>query len=214
MEMSNEYRETGRSGRTGTNPGRETREHAGEFKDEVLRNGRRVINQSKDTAADVIIDFADALGSAAGELDRKNRKDSAEYLRSASRLAREFSSTLREQDMSELVDQAASYGKRQPLLFLGGAVIAGFAVTRLLQSGNKHKEEADRQEHRVKPTELSAEYRWESPVTTPPETQTSDPLPEELNTGAAAHLGGQASDNPTPPVPEGSTVSDKSPGNR
>src|ERR1700704_4222507 len=46
-----------------------------------------------------------------------------------------LSTDLREKKISELLDAAVSFGRAQPVLMLAGAVLIGFALSRLIKSG-------------------------------------------------------------------------------
>ncbi len=111
------------------------------LKEDTLHKGQKYAEHGKNTAADIATDFADALQSAAGELDSKNRNTSAEYVRLASENIRKASHSLRQKSMNQILNQASSYGKRQPVLFLGGAMLAGYAITRLMKSASDGYEE-------------------------------------------------------------------------
>jgi len=123
---------------TGQTTGPEVKEQAKEksqkIKEETLRKGQEFVEQRKDVAAGVMADFADALQKAAGELDARERRISAEYVRSASGCIRQFSNSLQEQDANGIMRQVKNFGQRQPLLLLGSALLTGFAFTRLLRS--------------------------------------------------------------------------------
>ncbi|MGB3223071.1 MAG: hypothetical protein WBB23_09740 [Desulforhopalus sp.] len=117
------------------------KEQAEGFKEDTFHTGEKYADQGKNTAADIATDFADALQSAAGELDGKNRNTSAEYVRIASENIRKVSHSLRQKSVNQILNQASSYGRRQPVLFLGGAMLAGYALTRLIKSANDEYEE-------------------------------------------------------------------------
>jgi hypothetical protein len=130
-------------GREKTYPGQEEqmREQVEGMKEATLRTGEKYVDLGKNTAADIATDFADALQSAAGELDNKNRNTSAEYVRVASENIRKVSHSLRQKSVNQILNQASSYGRRQPVLLLGGAILAGYALTRLMKSASDDYEE-------------------------------------------------------------------------
>lgn len=96
------------------------------IKQDTIRTGQKYADSGKNTAADFVTDFADALQSAAEELDSKKRNTSAEYIRFASEKIRKVSHSLRQKSVNQILNQASSYGKRQPVLFIGGAMLAGY----------------------------------------------------------------------------------------
>src|SRR3546814_8495932 len=61
-----------------------------------------------------------------------------EYADQAARGREGFAQTLREKDLDGLVEDVGDFARRQPALFLGGAVALGFAMSRFLKtSGNR-----------------------------------------------------------------------------
>ena len=106
------------------------------IKEDTFRAGQEYADQGKNTAADIATDFADALQKAATELDNKKRTASAEYVRIASENIRKVSHSFRQQSVNQILNQASSYGKRQPVFILGGAMLAGYALTRLMKSAS------------------------------------------------------------------------------
>jgi hypothetical protein len=59
----------------------------------------------------------------------------ADYLKSAGEKIDRLSTDLREKKVSELLDAAVGFGRAQPVLVLAGAVVVGFALSRLLKAG-------------------------------------------------------------------------------
>ncbi len=100
---------------TGSEVKEQAKEKTQKIKEETLRKGQEFVEQRKGVAADVMADFADALQKAAGELDTRERRISAEYVISASGGIRQFSNSLQEQDANGIVRQVKNFGQRQPL---------------------------------------------------------------------------------------------------
>jgi len=61
------------------------------------------------------------------------------YAHNIARCTDALSQRLREQDLSSLVSQAQRYSQRQPALFLGGAIAAGFFLARFLNSSQQRE---------------------------------------------------------------------------
>jgi hypothetical protein len=59
----------------------------------------------------------------------------ADYLKSAGDKIDRLSTDLREKKVSELLDAAVGFGRAQPVLMLAGAVVVGFALSRLIKAG-------------------------------------------------------------------------------
>lgn len=110
------------------------------LKEEAVDRGRKYIEQRKGTAADFIKDFADAMETAAGQLEERDRKTVGSYIRSASREMQRWSSSLRDYGVDMIAEQVQTYAGRHPGMVLGGAAVAGFAVTRVFRSVERARE--------------------------------------------------------------------------
>lgn len=89
-------------------------------------------DRSKETAAREVRGVASALRTAADEL-----RDGSPQERTFSQLAdglADASDTIRDKDLGEVVSGLNSFARRNPLLFLGGAALAGFAATRFARA--------------------------------------------------------------------------------
>ena len=89
-------------------------------------------DRSKETAAREVRGVASALRTAADEL-----RDGSPQERTFSQLAdglADVSDTIRDKDLGEVVSGLNSFARRNPLLFLGGAALAGFAATRFARA--------------------------------------------------------------------------------
>ncbi len=60
------------------------------------------------------------------------------YAHNLARCTDALSQRLREQDLASLMTQVQRYSQRQPALFLGGAMVAGFFLARFLNSSQQH----------------------------------------------------------------------------
>ena len=51
----------------------------------------------------------------------------------------DFSDTISHRDVDDLLSAATSFARARPMLFLGGAVIAGFALARFLKTSSDRR---------------------------------------------------------------------------
>ena len=86
----------------------------------------------KDAAADKVQQTADAAGAAASELDPASPQ--AQAVKQVADRIEGIATKLRTADIRQLADQATDMARRNPLLFIGGAAIAGFAAARFLKA--------------------------------------------------------------------------------
>ncbi|MBL8895873.1 MAG: hypothetical protein JNJ53_14820 [Rhizobiales bacterium] len=100
----------------------------------------RVTEQVSETAEAGVDRGADALGSlvramhAAGNEVNVDSPGLARSIDEAASHVEAFAETIRGRSLSELASSAAELAKRNPTVFLAGAIVAGFAVSRFVRS--------------------------------------------------------------------------------
>lgn len=131
------------------------------------------VDAAKSTAANEVDGIASALRKAADEL-RDDSPQSRTFRQLSTGLA-DFSDTIRGKDFSELTRDVSAFARRNPVVFLGGAVLIGLAASRFAKA-SEHASHEDRS---------SAERRFRhSPYATPAaETRQAEP-------GRAAYAAG------------------------
>jgi hypothetical protein len=117
------------------------KEKASELKHEVheateqaKEQVRSAATQQKDAAARQMDGFAHALMAAADDLRERGQDFAAEYVREAASGLERASGAVRERDLDEIMANVEAFARRQPVAFLGGAVVAGFGIARLMRS--------------------------------------------------------------------------------
>jgi hypothetical protein len=90
-------------------------------------------NTQRRKAAENLVGVAQALHRTAGSLDAEN-KMMARYTEIAAERLDDVARYLKQANWGDLVDGAEDFARRQPTLFLGGAVVAGFAAARFIKS--------------------------------------------------------------------------------
>jgi len=99
--------------------------------DEAIRRGEA----GKETVADEISDMGNALRRASDEL-RSGSPQERSFGQMAGALA-DLSDTVREKDLGEIAGDLSDFARRNPLAFLGGAALLGFAGTRLARASQR-----------------------------------------------------------------------------
>lgn len=92
----------------------------------------QVADDAKDVAAGQISGVASALREAASGLTKGSAAE-----RTLGQIANGFadaSESLHDRDFGELISAASDVAKRNPVLFIGGAVLLGFAASRFLKA--------------------------------------------------------------------------------
>ena len=92
-----------------------------------------IVDQQKTAGADKIAGVAKAAHSAAGDLDKTNPQ-LGRLVRSAADNVDRIAEDVRSRDLGDVLATLADFGRRQPVAFFGGAVVAGFLVARFFKS--------------------------------------------------------------------------------
>jgi ElaB/YqjD/DUF883 family membrane-anchored ribosome-binding protein len=100
---------------------------------EQLREAAQAaLREQKDRAADTVHGLAEALRRTAGSFEREENRAIARYAEQAAAQVDRFSETVRAREIGDLLAEAEDFARRQPSLFLAGAVATGFVIGRIL----------------------------------------------------------------------------------
>lgn len=131
-------------------PARELKDQAREMKDQARSvlddakdSARAKLGEQQEAAATGVGDFARALREAARNTGDSNTLASRAAHTAAERLER-LSGALKSRDIDSVVRDAESFARREPMLFLGAAVAAGFIAMRLLKGSAPQAEDVQR----------------------------------------------------------------------
>lgn len=91
-------------------------------------------NAVKSSAADEVAGIASALRTAANEM-RNGSPQERTFGQIAEGLA-DASESMRDKDLSTLVQDVGVFARKNPLVFLGGAALIGFAATRFAKASD------------------------------------------------------------------------------
>jgi hypothetical protein len=92
-----------------------------------------IVEQQKTAGAEKIAGVAKAAHSAAGDLDKTNPR-LGRLVRTAADNVDRIAEDVRSRDLGDVLATLADFGRRQPVAFFGGAVVAGFLVARFFKS--------------------------------------------------------------------------------
>jgi hypothetical protein len=109
----------------------------GEVAEPVKEKAIEVAQQQKDAGAEQVGHIARAMHGAASALEQE-MPQFANYVHDAGQKLEQLAGDLRDGSVNELMDRFGRYAKDQPALLFGGAMVAGFALTRFLKSSAKH----------------------------------------------------------------------------
>ena len=91
-----------------------------------------MLEEQKRSGAEYISGVAEAMRRAAKEVE-KEVPFAGNYIRTAGSQIDSFADAVRQGDFSDLVTQTQAFARRQPTLFVGLSMLAGFGVARLLK---------------------------------------------------------------------------------
>lgn len=100
----------------------------------VTAKATEVAERQKDYVADQISSLASALEKVGTEMQREQPGAFGAYARQLGTSAKHFAERVQDKDLGQIASEAESFGRRQPLAFLGIAAIAGLAASRFLMA--------------------------------------------------------------------------------
>lgn len=113
------------------------RQTADEVKDAAQHQVEGLFNQQKEAAAEQAEKLSTVFRKMAEEFDAQDQSYFSGYANNIARCTDSLSQRLREKDLGSLMSQAQAYSRRQPAVFIGGAVAVGFLLARFLRSSNR-----------------------------------------------------------------------------
>jgi 23S rRNA pseudoU1915 N3-methylase RlmH len=106
--------------------------------EEAKKRGRRMLDEQKGNAVQQLSGIAKALHQSAEQCkDKEDQQTASRVLEQAATALDRMSEALRNRDVDSMIDQATTLMRRQPALFVGGSVLAGFLLTRFLKSSGE-----------------------------------------------------------------------------
>jgi hypothetical protein len=99
----------------------------------VKEQATKVAQEQKDAGADQLGIVARAIHGAACELEG-DMPQLARYVHDAGQQIDDAASGLRSGNINDLMDRFGTLARNQPAMVFGGAVVAGFALTRFLKA--------------------------------------------------------------------------------
>ena len=91
-----------------------------------------LVDEQKERMAVAVQGVADMLRRTADTLENENNATAAHYAGRVAAQVDRLSTAVREREIGEMVASTEDFARRQPALFIAGAVAAGFVIGRLL----------------------------------------------------------------------------------
>ncbi|NEW90985.1 hypothetical protein [Rhodopseudomonas sp. BR0M22] len=115
-------------------------ETAKDFAAEAGESLKHRAYEEKQAGADYVANIADAIRRASREFD-DDLPIAGVYMRKAAAKVEDISDTVQRGDLSDLVHGVQDFARRQPTVFLGLAVLAGFGAVRFLKSSRPSQDD-------------------------------------------------------------------------
>jgi len=115
----------------------QTQQRAGELVGKARQQSEQQITTQKDRAAEGLTTLASAIRRVGGEVRNEQQPQIADLAETAASQAERFGRFLRETDVNQLVRGVEDFARRQPALFLGGAVALGAVAARFLKASSE-----------------------------------------------------------------------------
>ncbi len=101
------------------------------------------LTAQKDRTTDGIGSVVSAVRQSTQQLRDQRHETIAEYVEQAAAQLERFSSTLKEKNVGQLLDDAQRFARRNPALFVGGAFAAGLLSARFFKSSRDRNGNGD-----------------------------------------------------------------------
>jgi len=124
-------------GSTVKDAAQQTQQRAGELVDRARQQGEQQITTQKERAANGLESLAGAIRRVGGEVRSEQKTQIADLAETAAAQTERLSRFLRETDVNQLVNGVQDFARRQPALFLGGAVAVGAVAARFIKASTR-----------------------------------------------------------------------------
>jgi hypothetical protein len=112
----------------------EAKQMIGESVDEAKGQVKSTLSEQKVKAAENLEQVAGVLRRTGQELAESENQTFAQYAEAAAEQVERFSGYLKNHEVGELVNDLRDVARRQPEMFVAGALAAGFLIGRFLKS--------------------------------------------------------------------------------
>jgi hypothetical protein len=119
----------------------ELKERAHGLVDDAKERAQAVAGEQKNLAAERLTGFATALRHASSDLDEQGQSVVSGVVRQAADGLEHVSDAMRRNDVDDLVGNIEDFARRQPAVFIGSAVLAGFGLARFMKSSSERRRE-------------------------------------------------------------------------
>jgi hypothetical protein len=113
--------------------GNKAKQKLDETAERISEQARSFSDQQRSIGAEQIVGIADAVHIAAQELEARMPK-TAQMVHSTADQLTSAAAALRQRSVNQLLSDIGDFARREPAIFFGGAVLAGFTISRFLRA--------------------------------------------------------------------------------
>jgi hypothetical protein len=118
----------------------QAREQTGQAMDEVRGNAFQMMDQQKHRAADGLGSVASALRQTGDNLQNGDQGAIGQYANRAADTVDQLAQQIRDKSVDQLFSEAEQFARREPEIFLGGAVLLGLLASRFLKASARRSQ--------------------------------------------------------------------------
>jgi ElaB/YqjD/DUF883 family membrane-anchored ribosome-binding protein len=121
--------------------GKEAQQQVTNLTEQVRQQANEQLASQKDKAVDVLETVALLLHQAGEQAQQQDKTLVANYAEKAAHQVGSISESIGQQDVTQIVQTTKDFARREPMLFVGGALAAGFLGARFLRSSAQQAQE-------------------------------------------------------------------------
>lgn len=126
---------------TATEAGEQVQQQVSNLTEQVRQQATSQLTSQKERAVETLDTVALLLRQAGEHAQEQDKAMLAGYVDKAAGQVDHLTATLREQDLTQILDETKEFARRQPMLFVGGALAAGFLGARFFRSSSQQMEQ-------------------------------------------------------------------------
>ena len=145
----------------------ELKQQAKETAHEMRDRARSAADQQKHAAVGRVEGIAHALRTASDELRDQGQPIVAEYSRYAAEGLESMAQSLDRREVGDFVNGIEQFARERPVAFIGGAMVAGFALARFMKSSSARRDQRGDRSDEPRPATHGAAASPAGATTTP-----------------------------------------------
>lgn len=127
----------GELGTAAAEAGGQIKETATDLTQQVREQATQQVSSQKERIVDTLETVALLVHQAGEQAQQQDKALLASYADKAATQIGQFSEALNKQDVTQIVESTTRFARREPMLFVGGALAAGFLGARFLRSSSQ-----------------------------------------------------------------------------